>query len=117
MYQSIYEAIAADTASEFRENERAAFLRSIDLLKLAQSSGRETREAVEAIHFVVKLWSFLLEDLSGDGNGLPDSLKASLISIGIWILKRAEDIRQGRTDDLSALIEVSESIYNGLGKT
>jgi flagellar biosynthesis regulator FlaF len=61
-------------------------------------------------------WTILLEDLADSGNGLPDSLKASLISIGIWMLKRTEEIRQGETEDFSALIEISENIRKGLGR-
>lgn len=116
MYESTYRAMLEDTSEQIRENERLAFDRSVILLKQAQRAGRGTRESVEALLFVNRLWSLLLEDLSDAGNGLPDSLKASLISIGIWILRRAEDIRQGKIDDFSALIEVSESIREGLGK-
>lgn len=116
MYESTYRAMLEDTSEQIRENERLAFDRSVRLLKEAQRAGRGTRESVEALLFVNRLWTLLLEDLSNAGNGLPDSLKASLISIGIWILRRAEDIRQGKVDDFSALIEVSESIREGLGK-
>lgn len=116
MYQSLYSEMVADTTANIRENERLAFERSISLLKAAQTEGRGSRQSVEALLFTNRLWSLLLEDLAGDGNGLPDSLKASLISIGIWILRRTEDIRQGKTDDFTALIEVSESIHKGLGR-
>ncbi len=117
MYQSIYNEMAAETTSSVRENERAAFQKSINLLKLAREKGHGTRESAEALLFVGRLWAVLLEDLANEGNGFPDSLKANLISIGIWVLKRAEDIRQGKIDDFSALIEVSELICNGLRKT
>lgn len=116
MYESTYHAMVEDTSERIRENERLAFARSVSLLKKAQRAGRGTRESVEALLFVNRLWTLLLEDLSDAGNGLPDSLKASLISIGIWILRRTEDIRQGKVDDFSALIEVSETIGEGLGK-
>lgn len=116
MHEATYRAMLADRSEQIRENERLAFDRSISLLRLAQQSGRGTPEAVEALLFLNRLWTILLEDLSDAGNGLPDSLKANLISIGIWILRRAEEIRQGRSDDFSALIEVSESIRDGLEK-
>lgn len=116
MYESTYRAMLEDTSEQIRENERLAFERSVRLLKQAQRAGRGTRESVEALLFVNRLWTLLLEDLADSGNALPDSLKASLISIGIWILRRADDIRQGKIDDFSALIEVSETIGVGLGK-
>lgn len=114
MYQSLYAEMAAETADHIRENERAAFERSIELLEKAKARGRGSRESVEALLFVNRLWSVLLEDLAAEGNDLPDTLKASLISIGIWILRRAEDIRQGRSEDFSALIDVSRTIRIGL---
>jgi flagellar protein FlaF len=116
MYQTLYSDMAADTTASIRENERVAFARSIELLKAASLAGRGSRESVDALLFTNRLWSILLEDLADDANGLPDALKASLISIGIWVLRRTEDIRQGKTDDFAALIEVSESIHKGLGR-
>ena len=116
MYESTYVSMLEDTAERIRENERRAFDTAITKLKLAQQTGRGTPESVDALLFVNRLWTILLEDLADQGNGLPDSLKASLISIGIWMLRRAEDIRQGRLDDFSTMIEVSETIRKGLGR-
>ena len=114
MYHSLYSEMAAETTESIRQNERAAFERSIGLLELAKIKGRGSRESVDALVFVSRLWSVLLEDLATEGNDLPDKLKAGLISIGIWILRRTEDIRQGRVDDFSSLIEVSRTIKSGL---
>lgn len=114
MYHSIYREMADEAASNNRADERRAFVRSIELLKLAQIKGCGSRESIEALFFATRLWTILLEDLAEEGNGFPDSLKASVISIGIWVLRRAEEIRQGKIDDFSALIEVSQSISNGL---
>jgi flagellar protein FlaF len=116
MYEATYMAMLEDTTEQIRENERRAFDTSIALLKRARDAGRGTRDSVEALLYVNRLWTMLLEDLADQGNGLPDSLRASLISIGIWVLRRSEDIRQGQVDDFSALIEVSETIRNGLGR-
>ncbi len=114
MYHSIYSEMAADTTDTIRANERLAFGKCIDLLRLAQQRGRGSRESVEALLFTNRLWCLLLDDLADDGNGFPDSLKAELISIGIWVLRRTEDVRSGKIEDFSALIEVSDSIRKGL---
>lgn len=116
MYEATYMAMLEDTTEQIRENERRAFDTSIELLKRARATGRGTRDSMEALLFVNRLWTILLEDLADQGNGLPEELRASLISIGIWVLRRSDDIRQGRVDDFSALIEVSETIRNGLGR-
>lgn len=117
MYESTYMAMLADTTDQIRENERRAFDTAISMLKRAQMAGRGTRDSLEALLFVNRLWTILLEDLADEGNGLPEPLRASLISIGIWVLRRSEDIRQGSVEDFSALIEVSETIRNGLGRS
>jgi flagellar protein FlaF len=116
MYHAIYEEMATDTTATIRENEQLAFERSIELLQRAQARGRGSRESVEALLFLSRLWGVLIEDLAGPGNGLPEDLRARLISIGIWMLRRAEDIRQGRVEDFTALIDISRSISDGLKK-
>jgi flagellar protein FlaF len=114
MYQSLYSEMAAETTASIRDNERQAFEQSITLLRSAQVKGRGSRESVEALLYLSRLWSILLEDLVHPENGLPEELRASLISIGIWMLRRGEEIRLGKHEDFQPLIEVSESICNGL---
>jgi flagellar biosynthesis activator protein FlaF len=114
MYQSLYSAMAAETTASIRDNERQAFERSIDLLRHAQAKGRGSRESVEALLYLGRLWAFLLEDLVHPENGLPEELRAGLISVGIWMLRRAEEIRLGKQADFQPLIEVSETICQGL---
>lgn len=116
MYQSLYAEMAEETTANIRENERQAFDRSILLLKAAQKRGRGSRESVEALLFLSRLWTILLEDLAHPENGLPQELRARLISIGIWVLRRAEEIRLGANEDFQGLIDVSESICQGLRK-
>lgn len=117
MYETTYMEMLEEKTEQIRENERRAFDTAIDLLRRAQRSGRGSRDSVEALLFVNRLWTVLMEDLADHGNGLPEALRASLISIGIWVLRRSEDIRQGQVDDFSALIEVSETIRNGLARS
>lgn len=114
MSRSLYEDMAGDNGTATRENEFKAFEHSIALLQEAQRHGPGSRQSVEAIIFLSRLWGLLLEDLSHPQNGLPDKLKGSLISIGIWMLRQAEEARHGRVGDFSVMIEVSQSICSGL---
>jgi flagellar protein FlaF len=114
MYQQLYEEVAEEATNKIRDDERRAFRHSIALLNEAKKSGPGTKEAVEALFFLNRLWGVLLEDLASPENALPRDLKAKLISIGIWILRHAEDIRTGKKQDFQALIDVSESISMGL---
>lgn len=114
MYRAVYDQMAEDASTAIRANEYRAFNRCLELLEAAQSKGHGSRESAEALVFVSRLWAILLQDLAADGNGLPDPLRASLISIGIWSLRHAEAIRQGGVKDFSALIDVTHTIRSGL---
>jgi flagellar biosynthesis activator protein FlaF len=114
MYKFSYEETLSESGGRQRENERLAIEQSVALLKSAEKAGPNTREAVDAIIFLNRLWSFFLEDLSKPENGLPDDVRAKLISIGIWMLKEAEAISSGRSRNFAALIDVSNVIAEGL---
>lgn len=114
MYKRIYDEIAEETSENIRRNEIQALAHAVHLMRKAQASGIETRDAVEAIFFVSRLWTVFLEDLVSDGNRLPKELKAKVISIGIWALKYVEELRQRRKRDFQPLIDVSQTILTGL---
>ncbi|WP_029030044.1 flagellar biosynthesis regulator FlaF [Salinarimonas rosea] len=114
MYQFSYAEIVEDTFSDTRAREREAVEQAIALLRRAQDAGATSRETVEALHFTRQLWAILIEDLASAENDLPQKLRADLISIGLWVMREAEAIRMGQTDDFSAIIEVNQTIAEGL---
>jgi flagellar protein FlaF len=114
MYQFSYADIQTDSIAEAKDRERQVLDRSIELLTLAQKTGVDSFQSIEAIHFVHKVWTTFLEDLSSSDNELPKELRANLISIGLWVLREAESIRQGSSNNFDGLIEVSLIIRDGL---
>jgi flagellar biosynthesis activator protein FlaF len=114
MYQASYAEVLDDSNSAARSHERRAFDQAIELLGLAERRGRRSREAIEALLFVTRLWNLLLQDLASEENQLPVPLRANLISIGIWVLKEAERIRREESDNFAGLIQVCDSIRGGL---
>jgi flagellar biosynthesis activator protein FlaF len=114
MYLKLYEEVAEDTSERIRNNEVRAIEHSIDLMKKARESRMAARDVIEAIFFINRLWGVLLEDLASRENALSDELRAKLISIGIWMLRTAEDIRQYKVKDFDALISISQTIAIGL---
>ena len=114
MYMKLYEQVAEDTSERIRHNEVRALEHSIQLMRKAQASGMASRDLVEAIFFVNRLWGVLLEDLASRANELPEELRAKLISIGIWILRTTEDIRQNKLKSFESLISISQTIAAGL---
>ena len=114
MYQFSYAEVLEETPQTARQRERHAIEHSIQLLRAAEKAGVRSREAVEALHFLPRLWSVLIEDLAKAENDLPQQLRADLISIGLWIMREAEQIRLEKSDNFKGIIEVSQSICEGL---
>lgn len=117
MHRALYMEILDDSAADARDRERQAMERSIALLNTAKESGAGSRQAVEALYYLDRLWSLLLDDLANAENRLPKELRANLISIGIWILREIEEIRNERSRSFTGLIDVSEIICKGLARS
>lgn len=114
MYKTAYAQEAGASAKTLRDSERQVFQQSIDLLEQAEAAGAGTMAATEAIVFARRLWTLLLEDLSSDENSLPEEMRASFISIGLWVLREIEEIRLGKSNNFKGLIDVTTTIRDGL---
>lgn len=114
MYQFSYNEIQTDSVADAKDRERQVLSRSIDLLASARDMGPDSREAVDAIHFMNRIWTTFIEDLGNPENELPKELRANLISIGLWLLREGEEVRQGRSQNFEGLIEVSQIIRDGM---
>lgn len=114
MYQFSYAEVLEDAPHNAREREYEALDRSIQLLRAAKTAGIQSRECIEAVLFTHRLWNVFLDDLSSADNALPKELRAELISIGLWIVKEVDLVRQGKPEGLQAIIDVSENIRDGL---
>ena len=61
-----------------------------------------------------RVWTSFIQDLGSTDNELPKELRANLISIGLWLLREAEAVRQGESENFDGLIEVSQIIRDGI---
>ncbi len=114
MYQFSYAEIQTESVADAKDRERQLLSRSIDLLVAARDSGSTSMQTIEALHFLNRVWTSFLEDLGSSENQLPNELRANLISIGLWLLREAESVRQGQSDNFDGLIEVSQIIRDGI---
>jgi flagellar protein FlaF len=114
MYQFSYAEVLDETPQGARERERLAIDHSIELLRAAQKAGPNSREAIEAALYIRRLWSVLIEDLAKTENDLPKQLRADLISVGLWIMREAEQLRLEKPVSFESMIEVSTAIRDGL---
>jgi flagellar protein FlaF len=114
MYQFSYAEVLEESPAEARHHERRAIEQSIALLEKAEQAGPGSFEAIEALAFLRRLWTILIEDLAKPENELAEALRADLISIGIWIMREADEIRLEKSANFRGLIEVSSIIRDGL---
>lgn len=114
MIQVSYAEIESDSLLGSREREQQLLDQSIAMMDQAVSEGPQSVAAVEAMHFASRLWTHLMQDLAGPDNELPDDLRASLISIGIWILKQADSVRLGEGGSIAEIRDITAIIRDGL---
>lgn len=114
MYQFPYAEIAQEDMRAARRREREAFDEVITRLAAGKQNGPLSRETAEALFYLDRFWKILMDDLAHAGNGLPDALKANLLSIGIWMLNEVEAVRFKRASSLDALIDINRLVRDGL---
>jgi flagellar protein FlaF len=113
MQHARYFEMLEDDQAEARACERLALERSIELMLHVQANATPSARAA-AVSFAFKLWTLLLEDLAAPSNALPKDLRAQIISIGIWVLRELESIRNEPTKQFTDVIAVSKAIKDGL---
>src|SRR5579871_5242133 len=114
MYEFAYNEVIDESRQTMRARERQAMDRVIVMLRAAQEKGAQSRERVEALFYLRRLWMIFLNDLRDPNNELPDQLRAGIISIGIWMNKEIDRAQGGLTSDLTPMIEINELIRDGL---
>lgn len=114
MYQFAYEDIQTDSIADARDRERQLLGRCVELLVEARDAGAGSRQSVEAVHFLNRVWASLIDDLGNAENALPKDLRANLISVGLWLMREAEEIRQGRSQNFDDMIEITQIIRDGI---
>ena len=114
MYEFAYNEVIEEARQSLRARERAAMDRAIGMLRAGQEKGPLSRERIEALAYLKRLWTILIDDLEDPGNELPEQLRAGIVSIGIWMMREIERARARETDDLVPMIEINELIRDGL---
>jgi flagellar protein FlaF len=109
-----YDTMIEDSGHEARAREYQALDHGIGLLRRIQGGESEPFEQSEALLYMRRLWSFFVEDLSSARNGLPESLRAELISIGLWVIGEADRVRQEKSNDVDNLVAINILIRDAL---
>jgi len=70
-------------------------------------------ERMEALDWNRRMWSALAADCSVEGNGLPDIVRANIISLSIWVNKHTSQVMRN-VEEIGPLIEINRIIMQGL---
>jgi flagellar biosynthesis activator protein FlaF len=73
----------------------------------------EAAKRMDAIDWNRRVWSFMAGDCLGNDNSLPDQLRASIVSLSLWVGRYSSDVMQ-RNADIEPLIDINRTIMQGL---
>ncbi len=82
---------------------------------LIQAKERGVRDVkmIEALDWNRRMWSTFSTDCGAEGNQLPEQLRASIISLSIWVSKHSSAVMRG-SEDIEDLISINRTIMEGL---
>lgn len=104
----------AQTVAEApRRTEQRLFREITNELQQAWSAGRRGAALIPELHRNRELWSTLSSDCGAAGNGLPEGLRAGIISLALWVDRYTSDVVRNR-EPVDPLLEVNRAIIDGL---
>jgi flagellar protein FlaF len=105
---------AAVRAESPRETEYRLFAQvTLALMEAAKADPHDVSARIDALDWNRRVWTALSEDCSNPGNGLPNQLRASIISLSIWVGRQTSKVVR-REDTIESLIEINRMIMQGL---
>lgn len=112
---------AYQQASTWAENPRQMEYRlfaevTLALIEAAKADPTQIAGRVDALDWNRRVWTALSDDCSNPGNGLPAPLRASIISLSIWVARHTSAVIR-RQEQIEPLIEVNRMIMQGLVPT
>src|SRR5689334_4392318 len=109
---------AYQTAAQRSENPRDAEYRLFGqvtraLMDAAEAPEDDLRIRIDALDWNRRMWSALATDCASTENGLPQSVRAQIISLSLWVNRHSSAVMR-KEEDFEALIDVNRMIMQGL---
>jgi flagellar protein FlaF len=105
---------AATRAESPRQTEYRLFAQvTMALMQAAKADPGDLGARIDALDWNRRVWTVLSDDCSNPANGLPASLRASIISLSIWVGRHTSAVIR-RREEIEPLIEVNRLIMQGL---
>ncbi|MBW4330435.1 flagellar biosynthesis regulator FlaF [Stakelama sp. CBK3Z-3] len=81
----------------------------------AHEAGLTGARLMPALHRNREMWNTFAALCGGPGNTLPDEVRASIVSIGLWVDRYTSKVVSGE-ESIEPLIDVNRSILEGLSE-
>jgi flagellar protein FlaF len=83
------------------------------LIEASKADRFDFKTRIEAIHWNRRMWGVLANDCATPGNTLPESVRAQIISLSLWVNRHSSAVMRGE-ESFDALIEVNRAMMHGL---
>ncbi len=105
---------AAKRAESPREAEYRLFAQvTLALIEAGKADVSDISARIDALDWNRRVWSALSDDCSNAGNGLPPQLRASIISLAIFVGRYTSKVVRGQ-EPVDMLIDINRTIMQGL---
>ena len=105
---------ASTQAESPRETEYRLFAQvTLALMQAAKADPNDLIARVDALDWNRRVWTVLADDCANPQNGLPAPLRASIISLAIWVSRHTSAVIR-RQEQIEPLIDVNRLIMQGL---
>lgn len=98
-----------------RQTEYRLFAQVTKALIEAGETENNLSKLADALDWNRRIWSAFASDCGIEGNGLPAQLRASIISLSIWVSKHSSLVIKGE-EDIQDLININKTIMEGLAQ-
>ncbi len=93
--------------------EYRLFVQVTNALLAAKDKGLKGADLMAVLDWNRRMWSVLSSDCGTEGNSLPSTLRAGIVSLSIWVSKHSSAVMRG-TEDIDDLININRTIMEGL---
>jgi flagellar protein FlaF len=97
-----------------RELEYRLFAQvTLALMEASRADPSDLATRIDALDWNRRVWTVMADDCANPANGLPAPLRASIISLALWVSRHTSAVIR-RQEQFEPLIEVNRLIMQGL---
>jgi flagellar biosynthesis activator protein FlaF len=83
------------------------------LLEAQKLPTTDIAKRMDAIDWNRRVWTFMAGDCMGGDNALPEQLRASIVSLSLWVGRYSSEVMQ-KNAEIEPLIDINRTIMQGL---